>query len=78
MVARINLAVIGHLDHGKSTLIGRLLYDSGSLSKEKIEDIRLVSESLGKDNKSDSDLEFAFFLDSFREERMNALTMDTT
>lgn len=78
MTPRINLSVIGHLDHGKSTLIGRILYDSGALPKERVEEVRLASESLRKDNKSDKDLDFAFFLDSLREERIDALTMDTT
>lgn len=78
MIPGINLAVIGHLDHGKSTLIGRLLYDSGSLSEEKIKKIRLIAQGLQKTGKANRDLEFAFFLDSLREERVNGLTLDTT
>ncbi|MCK4482996.1 hypothetical protein KAU55_07185, partial [Candidatus Bathyarchaeota archaeon] len=37
---RINLVVVGHKDHGKSTLIGRLLYDSKAILEQKLEGIR--------------------------------------
>ncbi len=78
MIPKINLAVIGAVDHGKSTLIGRLLYDTGSLPEDKVEEIKRISKNFKKDKNANKDLEFAFFLDSFREERVNALTLDTT
>ncbi len=67
----INLVIIGHIDHGKSTLIGRLLYDTGCLSEEKIEEIKKSSKSLGKDT------EFAFVMDHLEEERKRGITIDT-
>lgn len=67
---KINIVVIGHIDHGKSTLMGRLLYDSGSLPEEKIEEVKKTAEKLGKD------MELAFFIDSLEEEREDAMTID--
>ncbi|MCD6530415.1 GTP-binding protein [Candidatus Bathyarchaeota archaeon] len=68
---RINLVVVGHKDHGKSTLIGRLLYDSKAISEEKIEEIKAELKQTGKE-----ELEFAFLLDSLEEERRGGLTID--
>lgn len=67
----INIVIIGHVDHGKSTLIGRLMYDTGCLSKEKIKEIRKSSKSVGKDT------EFAFVMDHLEEERKREMTIDT-
>jgi elongation factor 1-alpha len=69
-VPRINLVVIGHKDHGKSTLIGRLLYDSKAILKQKLNDIRSELKHTGKK------FEFAFLLDSLEEERKGRLTLD--
>jgi len=71
MNKRTNIAVVGHLDHGKSTLIGRLLYDTNSVPIEKIEEVR-------KSKKDKHSLNFALFLDSFKEEREGCFTLDTT
>jgi translation elongation factor EF-1alpha len=71
MTKRIKVAVIGHLDHGKSTLIGRLLYDTNSISTEKVEEAR-------KNKKDNRPLNLALFLDSFKEEREGRFTLDTT
>ena len=71
MKKRINIAAIGYLDHGKSTLIGRLLYDTKTVSEEKIKEIRKIQ-------KNKEGLDFALFLDSFIEERKGQFTMDTT
>ncbi len=60
---RINLVVIGHKDHGKSTLIGRLLYDSKAIQEKKLEEVRAELEQTGKE------FHFAFLLDSLEEER---------
>lgn len=68
---RVNLVVIGHKDHGKSTLIGRLLYDSKAIFKQKLEDIRTELKQTGK-----TKFEFAFILDSLEEERKGGLTID--
>lgn len=67
---RINLVVIGHKDHGKSTLIGRLLYDSKAINQQQIDDIRSELTPSGKP------FEFAFLLDSLEEERQGGLTID--
>lgn len=67
---RVNLVVIGHKDHGKSTLIGRLLYDSKAIQEQKLEEIRTELEQTGKE------FQFAFLLDSLEEERRGGLTMD--
>ena len=65
------IVIVGHVDHGKSTLIGRLFYDTGSLPKEKIEEIKRISKKLGKD------VEFAFAIDHLKEEREQEMTIDT-
>lgn len=63
---------MGHVDHGKSTLIGRLLYDTESLPDSKISEVQsLVNEYKRR-------FEFAYFLDSFKEELEEERTIDTT
>jgi small GTP-binding protein len=69
---KINLVIVGHVDHGKSTLIGRLLHDTGSLSEGKIEEIRQICHELGRK------FEYSFILDHLQEEREQAVTIDTT
>ena len=69
-VPRINLVVVGHKDHGKSTLIGRLLYDSKAIMEQKLDEIRTELKQTGKE------FEFAFLLDSLEEERKGGLTID--
>jgi len=68
---RINLVVVGHKDHGKSTLIGRLLYDSKAILERKLDDIRTELKRTGKRR-----FQFAFLLDSLEEERKGGLTID--
>lgn len=68
----IKVVVAGDVDAGKSTLIGRYLYDSGSLHQGAMDDITAVCDNLNRD------FEFAYLLDSFEEERKNELTIDTT
>lgn len=68
----LKFVIVGHVDHGKSTLIGRLLYDTDSLPPDKIEEIKKTSKSLGKET------EFAFLLDHLEEEREQGVTIDTT
>lgn len=67
---RINLVVIGHKDHGKSTLIGRLLYDSKAIMQQKLDEIQTEL------NRSGKKFEFAFLMDSLEEERKGGLTID--
>jgi len=68
----MNLVIVGHIDHGKSTLIGRLLFDTKSLPKEKLEEIEASCKALGKE------MEFAYVVDALEEERKNEMTIDTT
>jgi len=66
------IVVAGEVDSGKSTLIGRFLFEMGSLSQETMSEVENVCQRL------DRDLEFAYLLDSLEEERINQLTIDTT
>ncbi|MBU89915.1 adenylyl-sulfate kinase [Candidatus Woesearchaeota archaeon] len=68
----MNIVIVGHVDHGKSTLIGRLLYDTNSIPEGIFEEVKKVSEELGKET------EFAYLLDSLEEERKLNITIDTT
>ena len=68
----LKLVITGHVDHGKSTLIGRLLFDTGSLPGDKIAEIRQICSALGKE------FEFGYILDNLEEERDQGITIDTT
>lgn len=68
----LSFVIVGHVDHGKSTLIGRLLYDTGALPQDKIEEIKKASEGQGRRT------EFAYLLDHLEEERKQGITIDTT
>lgn len=66
-----NLAIIGHVDHGKSTLVGRLLYETESIPEHIIEQYREEAEEKGKGG-----FAFAYVMDSLEEERQRGLTID--
>lgn len=68
----LKLVIVGHVDHGKSTLIGRLLYDTDSLPEGRIEEIRKICEAAGQE------MEFAYIMDHLEEEREQNITIDTT
>ena len=68
----INLVIAGHVDHGKSTLIGRLLHDTDSLTEGKMTAVKAMSERRGMP------LEYAFLLDALQAERDQGITIDTT
>ena len=68
----LSFVIVGHIDHGKSTLIGRLLYETDSLPPDKIEEIKKASAGQGRDT------EFAYLLDHLEEERKQGITIDTT
>ncbi len=67
----INVAMIGHVDHGKSTLIGRLLYDAGEIPEHIIEKYRKEAQEKGK-----ATFEFAWVMDRLKEERERGITID--
>lgn len=67
----MNLAIIGHVDHGKSTLVGRLLFETENVPEHVIEQYREEAEEKGK-----SGFEFAYVMDSLDEERERGVTID--
>ena len=67
----INLVFIGHVDHGKSTTVGRLLFDSKNLDEQTLRRLKDKAKELGK-----SGFEFAFVMDNLKEERERGLTID--
>ncbi len=67
----LNLIFIGHVDHGKSTTIGRLLYDTGSLSEQEYRKLKEEAESRGKGS-----FAFAYAMDRLKEERERGVTID--
>ena len=67
----LKFVVVGSVDHGKSTLIGRFLYDTGSLPPAQLETIRKLCKG------TDEKVEFAFVLDHLAEERARHITIDT-
>lgn len=69
---QMKLVIVGHVDHGKSTLVGRLLSDTGSLPEGKIDFIKDICERQGKV------FEFAFLLDALEEEQDQGITIDTS
>ena len=66
------IVIVGHVDHGKSTLIGRLLNDTGSLPEGKAEELLRVSKHRGMA------MEWSFALDALQLERDQAITVDST
>src|SRR5688572_31250936 len=67
---RLNLVIGGHVDHGKSTIIGRLLADTGSLPQGKLEQVRALCARTSKP------FEYAFLLDALKDERAQGITID--
>jgi elongation factor 1-alpha len=69
----LNLVFIGHVDHGKSTSVGRLLSDTGHIEQYLIEKYRKLAEEKGK-----ATFEFAWVMDSLKEERERGVTIDVS
>ncbi len=67
----MNLVFIGHVDHGKSTTVGRLLFDSGNIDEQAMRKLKEKAQELGK-----AGFEFAFAMDSLKEERERGVTID--
>lgn len=69
----LNLIVIGHVDHGKSTLVGRLLMDRGFIDEKTIKEAEEAAKKLGKESEK-----YAFLLDRLKEERERGITINLT
>lgn len=67
----LNLVFIGHVDHGKSTTIGRILYDTGAVREDEMRKLKQEAAEKGK-----ATFEFAFVMDRLKEERERGLTID--
>jgi bifunctional enzyme CysN/CysC len=72
ITARLRVVFVGHVDHGKSTLIGRIFHDTNSLPEGKVEQIQKACKEEGMD------FEYAFLLDALLEEQAQNITIDTT
>ncbi len=69
----MNIVFVGHVDHGKSTTVGRLLFDSGHVEEQTLRKLKEEAERLGKGG-----FEFAFVMDELKEERERGVTIDLT
>ena len=68
--ARMGIVIVGHVDHGKSTIIGRLLADTGTLPEGRLEQIKDLCARTSKP------FEYAFLLDALKDERAQGITID--
>jgi bifunctional enzyme CysN/CysC len=68
---QLSIVTVGHVDHGKSTLLGRLYADTGSLPDGKLEKVQAICRQQGKE------FEYAFLFDAFLEEQEQGITIDT-
>ncbi len=68
---QMDIVVIGHVDHGKSTLVGRLLADTGSLPEGKLEQVKQACRRNAKP------FEYAFLLDALKDEQAQGITIDS-
>lgn len=69
---QMKIVIVGHVDHGKSTLVGRLFHDTGSLPEGKYEQIKAMCEKRGMP------FEWSFLMDALQAERDQGITIDTT
>ena len=67
----INLVFIGHVDHGKSTTVGRLLFDAGNVTEQQMRKLKDKAAELGK-----AGFEFAYVMDTLKEEQERGVTID--
>lgn len=70
--AQLRIVIVGHVDHGKSTLIGRLLHDTGALPDGKVAQVEEMSRRRGMP------FEWSFVMDALQAERDQGITIDTT
>jgi bifunctional enzyme CysN/CysC len=71
MREQMNIVVVGHVDHGKSTVIGRLLADTGSLPEGKLAQVQAICKRNARP------FEYAFLLDALKDEQAQGITIDT-
>jgi bifunctional enzyme CysN/CysC len=71
LLEQLKIVIVGHVDHGKSTLIGRLIYDTGNLPEGKLEQLTEVARRRG------TPFEFANLMDGLQAERDQNITIDT-
>ena len=71
-MSELKIVFVGHVDHGKSTIIGRLLYETHSLPQGIIDKVQRIADETGKN------FEYAYLLDAFAEERQQGITIDMT
>ncbi|MAH47801.1 translation elongation factor EF-1 subunit alpha [Candidatus Pacearchaeota archaeon] len=67
----MNVVFVGHVDHGKSTVIGRLLFDGGAVSEQEMKKFKEEAEKHGK-----AGFEFAYVMDNLKEERERGVTIN--
>jgi elongation factor 1-alpha len=67
----INLIIIGHVDHGKSTSVGHLFYDAGAIPEKQLRDFEAEAKAIGKES-----FKYAWVLDRLKEERERGVTID--
>jgi elongation factor 1-alpha len=67
----LNVIFIGHVDHGKSTTVGRLMFETGKVTEQELSKLKEEAQKVGKVG-----FEFAFVMDKFKEERERGLTID--
>ncbi|HEV8197673.1 MAG TPA: GTP-binding protein [Gemmatimonadales bacterium] len=67
----MNIAIVGHVDHGKSTIVGRLLADTGTLPEGKLEQVRAHCA------RNSRPFEYAFLVDALKEEQGQGITIDS-
>lgn len=68
---QMSIVIVGHVDHGKSTIIGRLLAETGSLPQGKLEQVREMCRRNARP------FEYAFLLDALKDEQAQGITIDT-
>ncbi|MCK6439380.1 MAG: adenylyl-sulfate kinase [Planctomycetes bacterium] len=69
---RLKVAIVGHVDHGKSTVLGRLMYETGQVPQDRFEKVQKACKEQGKI------LEYAFLLDALEEEQAQGITIDVS
>ena len=67
----VNIVFVGHVDHGKSTTVGRLLFDGGIIDEQTMRKLKEKAEELGNGG-----FEFAFIMDNLKEERERGVKIE--